>query len=269
MPLNVMSPKPAISGAARDLYEAHRSGVPCKPIRSLLVDGDVDGAYSVQEQNTCRWIDEGRRLVGRKIGLTSKAVQQAAGIDQPDYGMLFADMSVLNGDVIPKSRLTQPRAEGEVAFVMQHDLDQPDAVMPEVLDAVAYALPALEIVDSRIENFDARLVDTIADNASSGLIVLGTRPVKLSDIDLTLCGMMIERNGDAVAFGAGMACLGNPLHGLLWLARKMASVGRPLAAGDIVLSGALGPMVTMTPGDFIETRISQLGSVSIRYGVEG
>jgi 2-keto-4-pentenoate hydratase len=127
-------------------------------------------------------------------------------------------------------------------------------------------LPALEIVDSRITNFDCNILDTIADNASSGLYALGVKPMKLSDIDLLLCGMVLERNGSAVAFGTGAACLGHPLHSLRWLARKMASVGRPLQAGDTVLSGALGPIVTMQPGDFVETKISGLGSVSIGFG---
>jgi 2-keto-4-pentenoate hydratase len=233
-----------------------------------LPAGDLDAAYAVQQANTDHWIKQGRRLVGRKIGLTSKAVQAQLGVDQPDYGMLFADMSVCDGEEVPLSTLIQPKVEAEIAFVMERDLAQPMATMAELISAVAYAVPAIEIVDSRIANWKISIVDTIADNASSGLFVLGNRPVKLGDFDARLCGMVMERNGDQVSIGAGAACLGHPLNAALWLARKMAERGNPLRAGDVVLSGALGPMVAVQGEEILEARIAGLGSVRAVFGAK-
>jgi 2-keto-4-pentenoate hydratase len=156
--------------------------------------------------------------------------------------------------------------EAEVAFVMRRSPDINRLTTAELLSSIDYALPALEIVDSRITGWDIGIVDTIADNASSGLFVLGTTPVQISDLDLRLCGMVLEKNGEPVSFGAGAACLGHPLHALGWLARTLAKVGRPLEAGSIVLSGALGPMVDARPGDVFETRIEGVGSVRTAFG---
>ncbi len=148
---------------------------------------------------------------------------------------------------------------------MARSLPMAEHTLMDVLPAIAYVLPALEIVDSRIARWDIGIVDTIADNASSGLFVLGNRPVQLDACDLELCGMVLEKNGEGVSFGAGAACLGHPMNSLIWLARKMAAVGRPLEAGDVVLSGALGPMVAALPGDRFEMRISGLGSVRTSF----
>jgi len=258
----------AIAGLAQRLRNAHESRVAIDPIRDQLPAGDLDAAYAVQQANTDHWIQQGRRLVGRKIGLTSKAVQAQLGVDQPDYGMLFADMSVCDGEEVPLSTLIQPKVEAEIAFVMERDLTQPLATMAELISSVAYAVPAIEIVDSRIANWKISIVDTIADNASSGLFVLGNRPVKLGDFDARLCGMVMERNGDQVSIGAGAACLGHPLNAALWLARKMAERGNPLRAGDVVLSGALGPMVAVQGEEILEARIAGLGSVRAVFGAK-
>lgn len=257
-----------IQTAADRLYQAQRSGVPCAPIRDLLNDGDLAAAYAVQEINTRRGLAEGRVLVGRKTGLTSLAVQKQLGVDQPDYGMLFADMYVPDGWEIAKGRLLQPKAEAEVAFVLGRDLDREQLTMADVIGAVAYALPALEIVDSRIANWDIRILDTIADNASSGLYVLGNEPKKLDGLDLRLCGMVMEVKGEPVSTGAGVACLGHPLNATWWLAQVMAKAGRPLRAGDTVLSGALGPMVTAQWGSIVDARIEGLGSVRAAFAKE-
>lgn len=250
-----------IAAAADRIYGAHTALAPCAPVRDLLGVEDVAGAYAVQEYNTRRWLAAGRRLVGRKIGLTAKSVQKQLGVDAPDYGMLFADMAVADGEEVPTHTLLQPRVEGEVAFCLGRDLDDPQSTMAQVMRAVDYAVPAIEIVGSRIERWDIKITDTIADNASSGLYVLGNQPRKLSDFDTRLCGMTLERRGEQVSLGAGAACLGNPLNATLWLARKMAAIGRPLQAGDIVMSGALGPMVGVAPGDVFDLRINGLGSV--------
>jgi 2-keto-4-pentenoate hydratase len=172
-------------------------------------------------------------------------------------------MALADGEQISRQRLIQPKVEAEIAFALKKALDGQGLHLAEVIAAIEYALPALEIVDSRIANWDIGIVDTIADNASSGLFVLGGTPKKISEFDLRLCGMVVEKNGEPVSFGAGAACLGNPLNALLWLARKMVETGRPLEGGELVLSGALGPMVAMEKGDFIEARVSGLGSARL------
>ncbi|HEY9081273.1 2-keto-4-pentenoate hydratase [Magnetovibrio sp.] len=264
-----MTSKPEnIQKAADALYQAHKAKTPCDPIRDLLEDGDVDGAYAVQETNTRRWLAEGRKLVGRKIGLTSVAVQQQLGVDQPDYGMLFADMAIAEGEEMPLGALLQPKAEAEVAFVIGKDLTDEQMTLSDLISAVEYALPALEIVDSRVADWNIRILDTVADNASSGLYVLGAQPVKLDGLDLRTCGMVMSLYGEPVSTGVGAACLGHPLNAALWLAKTMARVGRPLSAGDQIMSGALGPMVTASPGDVLEARIEGLGSVRAAFAKE-
>lgn len=262
----VASERTAIEAAAHDLYRVYGEKATCAPIRRHLKPRDIAGAYAVQEINTVRWVSEGRQLAGRKIGLTAKVVQKNAGIDQPDYGMLFSDMEIADGDTIPAGTLFQPKAEGEIAFVLESDLTREDPSLADVVRATAYALPALEIVDTRITGWDLDIVDTIADNAASGLYVLGASARKIDDLDLLMCGMVMEKNGDPVSFGAGIACLGHPLNGLRWLARTMVRLGRPLKAGDLVLSGALGPMVPSFDGEYVEARISGLGSVGVQFG---
>lgn len=250
---------------ARLLREAGENRRTVPPLRDHLAPDDAAGAYAVQEANTRHWLAAGRRLVGRKIGLTARAVQKQLGVDQPDYGMLFADMAFADAEEIPISRLIQPKIEGEIAFVMGRDLDGDQITIVDLIAAVDYALPAFEVVDSRIADWKITFADTVADNASSALFVLGTQPRKLGDIDLRACGMVVQREGEAVSMGSGAACLGNPLTATLWLARKMAEVGRPLKAGDIVLSGALGPMVPVSGGESYELTIAGLGSVRARF----
>ncbi|KYC29632.1 2-keto-4-pentenoate hydratase [Sphingobium sp. 22B] len=258
----------SIEQAAAQLLSAQTSGIPCPPVRGLLPEGDLAAAYAVQNINVQRAEGDGRRIIGRKIGLTAKSVQKQLGVDQPDYGILFADMEVQDGEIVAWDRVLQPKAEAEVALVLERDLDRPDTTLTELVAATAYVLPAIEIVGSRIANWDISILDTIADNASSGAYVLGAAPRKLADVDLRLCGMAMFRAGEPVSVGAGAACLGHPLNAALWLARTMAKVGRPLQAGDVVLTGALGPMVAARPGDIIEARIEGLGSVTAAFGRE-
>jgi 2-keto-4-pentenoate hydratase len=251
----------SLGQAAAALREAARSHGYIAPLRNSYPQIDIESAYAIQKLNTSWRLSEGRRLIGCKIGLTAAAVQKQLGVDQPDYGMLFDDMGYGDGEPIPAAILTQPKIEAEVAFVMGRDLLVPNPSQVDVLNAIAYALPALEIVGSRIINWDICIADTIADNASSSAFVLGTRPCRLSDVDLRLCGMVMERRGEQVSIGAGAACLGHPLNAVTWLARKMCALNTPLRAGDLVLSGALGPMVSVQPGDVIEARINGLGTV--------
>jgi 2-keto-4-pentenoate hydratase len=254
----------------KELLTAYETGEAIAPLRDRIIpEGDIVAAYQVQKQMTEHWLTQGRRLVGAKIGLTNPAVQQVFGVFQPDFGVLFADMEVPEGDTVDLRRLIQPRVEAEIAFVLKEDLPHKETTSVEVIRAVDYLLPAIEIVDSRVSNWDISIVDTVADNASSGLYVLGTRPAALRDVDLRLCGMVLEHAGEQVSVGAGAACLGNPLNAVTWLACTQARMGTPLRAGDVVLSGALGPMVTVTPGARYEARISGLGSVRVGFSKEG
>ncbi|MFG1184714.1 2-keto-4-pentenoate hydratase [Xanthobacter aminoxidans] len=257
-----------IREAADRLFAAARTAVPCEPVRDLI-GLDLKAAYEVQFLNTKRAVAEGRRLVGRKIGLTSRAVQQQLGVDQPDFGVLFADMEYCDGEEVLFARLLQPKAEAEVAFVLRADLAAADVTPTEVCRAIDYVAPAIEIVGSRVQNWDIKISDTIADNASSGVYVMGGPIRRLEDTDLAGLGMVLNRNGTAASFGGGAACLGNPLTAVLWLARTCAALGTPLKAGDVVLSGALGPMVPVAPGDVLEARIAGLGAVKVAIGTPG
>jgi 2-keto-4-pentenoate hydratase len=254
-----------IERLAGALRIAAQEGRPIAPLRDELAAMGEAGAYAVQDFNTAFHLETGRRLTGRKIGLTSKSVQQQLGVDAPDFGMLFADMELGPDEEIAVGRVLQPKVEAEVAVVLERDLGGEQTTLSQLISAVAYVLPAVEIVGSRIRDWDIRLLDTIADNASSGLYALGTRPVKLADVDLRTCGMLMEREGEAVSLGVGAACLGHPLNAALWLARKMAEVGRPLQAGDVIMTGALGPMVAVAPGDVIDTTIAGLGAVKTAF----
>jgi 2-keto-4-pentenoate hydratase len=250
-----------IAAAAASLREAARTGQYIAPLRERYADIDAASAYAIQRVNTEQRLGEGRRIVGCKIGLTARAVQAQLGVDQPDFGILFDDMGYGDGEPVPLSVLQQPKIEAEVAFVFGRDLRIENPTQIDVMNAIDYALPALEIVGSRIANWNIKFVDTVADNASSGAYVLGSTPRKLGEFDLRLCGMVMNRRGEPVSVGAGAACLGNPLNAVVWLARTMAGLGRPIKAGDLVLSGALGPMVPVVPGDVFETKINGLGSV--------
>ena len=250
-----------IAAAIRAAYVTE----PISPIRTRLAFHEVDTAYDIQEANTSYWLKVGRRIVGCKIGLTSPAVQKQLGVDRPDFGILFADMQVAEDEKIELVRVLQPRIEAEVAFEIGSDIDATDPTPEDIIRATAFVMPALEIVGSRIQNWDISIVDTIADNASSALFVIGKEKRRLEGLDLSEVTMRMTRLGEVVSQGKGSACLDNPLNAVAWLASELGQRGRPLRAGDIVLSGALGPMVAVTSGDEFEASISGLGTVSAHF----
>ncbi|WP_039798562.1 2-keto-4-pentenoate hydratase [Nocardia araoensis] len=252
--------------AAADLLSAAaRSGTPCAPVRDLIGSDDVAAAYAVQEVLTAERIAAGARVVGRKIGLTSAAVQRQLGVDQPDFGVLFDDMHYRQDTPVPLSRLLQPKVEAEIAFVLGEDLADGRLDDEQVRGAVDYALAALEIVDSRIAGWDITFGDTVADNASSGLYVLGTERRSLDSFEPVSARMRMAIDGVEVSTGSGAACLGDPLHALAWLARTTREFGRPLRAGQTVLSGALGPMVPIQAPGTVTADITGLGSVTATF----
>lgn len=254
-----------VIAAAKRLREAADKGITCEPVRNLIGTTDLEKAYQVQEINTALRIAGGARVIGRKIGLTSLSVQKQLGVDQPDFGMLWNDKEIWNGGEMSMKSLMQPKAEAEIAFVLGKDLTGDRLTSVEVLSAIEYALASIEIVGSRIENWDIKITDTIADNASASHWVVGHQPVKLENVDLINCKMVMENNGKKVSEGVGKACLGSPINAVLWLAQKMQQIGKPMKAGDLILSGALGPMVSVKAGDNFRVLIEGLGEVSAAF----
>jgi 2-oxopent-4-enoate hydratase len=255
----------AIAAAAERLAGAQLAGTACAPVRDLIGRDDVAAAYLVQERFNRVRVDRGAVVVGRKIGATSEAVQTQLGVDQPDFGVLFDDMAVREGDPVPMSRLIQPKVEAEVAFVLAEDLAEGPLDDAQVRRSIAYAVAALEIVDSRIREWDISFADTVADNASSGLYVLGTQRRTLAELEPVEVEMTMTIDGVVVSVGNGAACLGDPLRAVAWLAHQARTFGEPLRAGQVVLSGALGPMSPVAAGAEVAARISGLGSVTALF----
>jgi 2-oxopent-4-enoate hydratase len=256
---------PAAEEVLNRLSEARTTRRPCAPIRDLLPAGDLGAAYAVQSAWAALQVAAGARIVGRKVGLTNPVVQKQLGVDQPDFGFLLDTMACPADVPIDITRTLQPKIEAEVAFVLAHDLTAPVIGPVDVAAATAHVVAALEIVDSRIAAWDIHIVDTVADNASSGLFVLGDQHIKLNELDLPTCLMNLRRDDEVVSTGSGSACLGDPLIAVAWLAATARNHGRPLRAGEVVLSGALGPMVPVAPGDSFHAEISGLGEVRASF----
>ncbi|MFD9396753.1 2-keto-4-pentenoate hydratase [Streptomyces sp. NPDC060000] len=272
-PTAVANRETAVAEAAARLTRAAHDHKPCTPVRDLLGATDIGLAYAVQRRVVGERIAAGARVVGRKIGLTSESVQRQVGVNRPDFGVLLDDMDVTGRLAVPSGRLLQPRAEAEIAFVLDADLDDADLDdedlgVERVRSAVGYAVAALEIVDSRVAGWDIAITDTIADNASSGLFVLGQQPVALGELTPREVTMRLYADGELASQGDGAACLGDPLAALLWLARTAREFGDPLRAGQVVLSGALGPLVPTPPGSTVRAELSGLGSVAATFSPE-
>ncbi|WP_022958201.1 2-keto-4-pentenoate hydratase [Spongiibacter tropicus] len=254
-----------IDSTAQLLMEAYQT-TPVAPIRDRFEAGDVASAYAVQQAQVTQWVADGRRPVGRKIGLTSKAVQQQLGVSEPDFGQLFADMVYGSGECVSVGRLQQPRIEAEIALLLKQDLSGEQLTIADVIAATDWVLPALEIVDSRIADWDINIVDTISDNASSGVLVLGGPARRLDGVDLNGCAMTMTINGTSASSGFGRDCLGGPLNAAVWLARKARELGKPLRAGEIILTGALGPMAPIQNGDHVVASVAGIGEVEVTFG---
>ena len=254
-----------VEQAAERLIGAHHARVPCAPVRDLIGPGDQAAAYAVQQHVSEHRLSLGARRCGRKVGLTSEAVQAQLGVDQPDFGVLFEDMMHVDGSTVPLDAVLQPRVEAEIAFVLDEDLiDGPlDAV--QVRMATAYVVPALEICGSRIQNWDITFADTVADNASSGAVVLGSKPTKIDEVDTADVQMKLSIDGAQLSTGSGRACLGDPINAVAWLARVSRDLGSPLRAGEVVMSGALGPMRPLGAGASVHAALTHLGTVTMRF----
>lgn len=256
------------TAATARLRTAAEVGVPCPPVRDLIGSDNIVAAYAVQRELTELRIAAGAKRIGRKVGLTSPAVQAQLGVDQPDLGALFDDMEYAGGDTVPAGAVLQPRAEAEVAFVLGEDLVDGPLDIDQVRGAIDYATAAIEICGSRIQEWDITFGDTVADNASAGAFVLGPRRVALSGLEPAGVEMTMTVDGREVSRGTGAACMGDPLNAVVWLARTARDLGDPLLAGEIVLSGALGPMVPVYAGEEITAHVAGLGAVTVSMGQE-
>jgi 2-oxopent-4-enoate/cis-2-oxohex-4-enoate hydratase len=258
--------KELIAQCGDELYEALIHHQTVEPLTNRHSDITIDDAYHISLHVVNRRVAAGARIIGKKIGVTSKAVQNMLGVYQPDFGYLTDDMVYASGADMPISeKLIQPRAEGEIAFILKRDLNGPGITNADVIGATECVLPCFEIVDSRIEDWKIKIQDTVADNASCGLFVLGDHAVDPRSVDLVTCGMVVEKNGAILSTGAGAAALGSPVNCVTWLANTLGDFGISLKAGEVILSGSLVPLEPVVAGDFMRVDIGGIGSASVRF----
>lgn len=255
----------AVSDALARLTAAADTGVPCAPVRDVLGSTDIATAYLVQQQLIAARVAAGAVVVGRKIGATSAAVQQQLGVTQPDFGVLLDDMDVSGLTEVPSDRLLQPRAEAEIAMRLGADLVDGDLDDAQIRAAVSGLAAAIEIVDSRITDWDIHITDTVADNASSGLYVIADNWLTLDEVEPVDVTMQMWIDDELASEGTGAACLGDPLVALGWLARTAREYGQPLLAGQVVLTGSLGPLAPTPPGSVVRAELSTLGTVNATF----
>ncbi len=248
-----------------ELYTALSTGEVLAPLTERHPEITIEDAYHIQQRMLARRIAAGETVIGKKIGVTSKAVMNMLGVHQPDFGWLTDGMVFNEGESIPMNTLIQPKAEGEIAFVLKHDLQGPGVTAADVLRATEGVMACFEIVDSRIRDWKIKIQDTVADNASCGVFVLGDRMVDPREVDLATCGMVLEKNGEIVVTGAGAATLAHPVNAVVWLVNMLGTLGIGLKAGEVVLSGALGAMVPVSAGDNLRVSIGGIGGCSVRF----
>lgn len=258
-----------IEEAAHRLLEAEKMKQPIQPLTDLYTDITLSKAYHTQLAIIAEKVNAGAKIVGKKIGATSRAIQQMFGVTQPDYGHLLDDMLYVDGDTVPLDRYIQPKAEFEIAFVLKEDLVGPHVTVIDVVHSVDYIVPAMEIIDSRIENWNIKFEDTVADNGSAASAVIGNNFSKLDGIDLTHIGMAVYRNGELLATGTGAEVLGNPLHAVAWLANAIAKFGVTLKKGEIILAGALTKAVDIEDGDTYAVEFAHVGAVEATFKAKG
>lgn len=253
------------SEAANALIAAHRSGVAIPPVNSETAPLTIEDAYAIQQLQVDQWRLEGRQVVGHKVGLTSRAIQKQLGVDRPDFGHLFADMFHPSDAPIPLGTYIQPRIEPEIAFVLSRDLKGPGVTVAEAIVSIDYVIASMEIIDSRISDWKITLADTIADNASCGGVVLGTRPRPLMEVDVQRIGVNLFRNGVLEQSGTGAAVLGSPINALVWLANTLGELGTTLTAGSVILPGAVCAAIPALPGDSVTAEFAGLGAINIQF----
>ena len=254
-----------IDALGDSLYDALVARTPIAPLSAAHPDMTIEDAYHVQQRMIARRLEKGDRVIGKKIGVTSKAVMNMLGVHQPDFGYLLDSMVFNEGESVDMDTLIQPKAEGEIAFLLKKDLQGPGVTAADVLAATEGVMACFEIVDSRIQDWKIKIQDTVADNASCGVFVLGDQLVDIADLDLALAGMVLEKNGEIVVTGAGAATMAHPVNAMVWLANMLGSLGIALKAGDIVLSGAMGAMVPVARGDNLRMTIGGIGGCSVRF----
>lgn len=257
--------KKLIATLANELYQAEKNHTPVDALTARYPDISNEEAYQVQLAGMQLRQADGQTLVGKKIGLTSKAMQSALGVFEPDYGYITDQMMVLEGDTLSLGELIAPKVEAEVAFVLKEDLPGPGVTVSRVLQATAGIMPALEIIDTRIKDWKIKIQDTIADGASIGKIIVSGRLVPVDEFDMRLMGLVLEKNGEVIATAAGAAVLGHPANAVAWLANKLSGYGISLKAGDIVMSGSLTAACPVTAGDSVRATFDRLGAVGAKF----
>lgn len=248
-----------------ELYQAFVSRRVIAPLLSREPQIRLEDAYRIQERFVAQRLAAGETIVGKKIGATSKPVQDFLGVYQPDFGMLTSGMVFADGDTLDLSQMIQPKAEAELAFVLKHDLKGPGITAMDVIRATDYVVPCFEIVDSRIRDWQIKIQDTVADNASCGVFVLGTTQGDPRRLDITLAGMVLEKNGEVFSTGVGAAVQGSPANAVAWLANTLGELGIPFKAGEVILSGSQSALVPVADGDELVCRVGGLGSCRVRF----
>ncbi len=248
-----------------ELYQAFVSRRVIAPLLSREPQIRLEDAYRIQERFVAHRLAAGETIVGKKIGATSKPVQDFLGVYQPDFGMLTSGMVFADGDTLDLSQMIQPKAEAELAFVLKHDLKGPGITAMDVIRATDYVVPCFEIVDSRIRDWQIKIQDTVADNASCGVFVLGTTQGDPRRLDITLAGMVLEKNGEVFSTGVGAAVQGSPANAVAWLANTLGELGIPFKAGEVILSGSQSALVPVAEGDELVCRVGGLGSCRVKF----